>query len=421
MRYCERIVMRKLPIVVFLLNIIPTIAFALSISDLETIDEAKIKDLQINLATLGYSVGKFDGRAGKKTFAGLASFAADEGISLEDSKYLDVLRKLTRSAKIAKRSFAYNHFDDFSAKSLRKYETTTYPPYAGKKPYSFQQYNQNTVLRIQAMNGFNIQNQGVQCDKPCIFDYGSKQARQDKFEIRIQSSKIEGKEIWWGFKVRKAQAFEDSDYGKNNCHTITFAQMKNQPYKLVGLQYAKNTFSIGGQWGNDFWDTGLSALTGYSTKNRKAFLGTQKSVEKAKEKMRSSGWEWTKIIQIDRPSQIPGTLFNPYLTDFDQNRCVYQTMPGFSPVLSGKWNQYKIGVYLSSSNDGWEVYQNNRLMHSYAGRTYHKEKKWINEPNKIALGLYRRYRVGNELEQALEFDNFVATGTEALVDGFLLE
>ena len=95
MRYCERIVMRKLPIVVFLLNIIPSIAFALSISDLETIDEAKIKDLQINLATLGYSVGKFDGRAGKKTFAGLASFAADEGISLEDSKYLDVLRKLT--------------------------------------------------------------------------------------------------------------------------------------------------------------------------------------------------------------------------------------------------------------------------------------------------------------------------------------
>jgi len=277
------------------------------------------------------------------------------------------------------------------------------------------------VLRIKALTGFNIQDKGMPCEPPCSFNFGKRQyVRQDKFEIRISSRKVKNTEIWWGFRVRKASDFRDSAYGSQNCHAINFAQYKNQPYKLVGLQYTKNTYGIGGTWGEDLTNTGHFASAGFRRKDGLPFSIDPLIIKEAKQSMISSGWKWNKFIQVEKPTSIAGTVFNPKITPYNHGRCGQVIMPGFAPMFTtDKWTNYKIGIYSTSSKNGWvQVYQNGNLMHYYSGRTFHNDPNWSHY-SQIALGLYRQFRVGNNVEQALEFDDFVASGVEAVIDGYL--
>jgi len=421
----------------------------------ESTSPKDIKNLQIALATLDYNVGYFDGSFGNKTKKALTTHLKKLNVPWDGDLNSKILKRITSEAAKARQKFAFNSYDDFSTKSLKPYELTNLKQMkvkAGSKPYKFHvEKDGNTFLKISTINGTNIQDKGQPCTGDCVYVHQSAdrdnkgmargQTRADKFEIRLTSGKKKENIIWFGFRIRKAENFEDTVSGHKNCQNITFGQFKNLPDKVIGLGYTLDHSQIGGQIngrkpstihtpgkgfpmitetvvkGTGYYDQIKKIRTPWPTERYKEALIAFKK-RGVKSSSNSADFTSRNFIQIDKPTDLPNTIYTPEMAKWIPEQCGYVIMSGFLPMFQkNRWTTYKVGVSNTRKENGWiEVYQNDKLMYRYVGVTL---KGSLGEPMNIGIGLYRNYRIGNELEQSLDFDDFVATGNKNLLDGYL--
>ena len=406
----------------------------------ETLPSKEIKDLQIALATLDYNVGYFDGVYGKKSEKALKNYLEKSGITWNGELDKKTLSRVIADAKKAEKQFAFNSYDNFSGKSLKPYELTHQwkdgngrlvpgvielgiANSAGNKPYTFHdETNGNTYLKVTALLGYNVQTEGNACKTGCTFDW-ERDDRQDKFELRLNTNKARNNAIWWGFRVQKPSDFQDLATNFEYPVTITFTQMKHQPMgKVTSLNYvAPRKGNISGKRGENYNTYGIGSVQGKFRVNSP--LGNKPysidQYEQGLAGINSPSWKWSKVVQLDQPTNLPYTIYQisrgPYIPK-ERSGDLGKIKPFFEKNI---WRTYKLGMFSSKDVDGWiKIYQDDVLIFQYSGPVY-KDTSKPYEKAQIAIGLYRGFHPDHPLQQALMFDDFIATGNKNVLDGYL--
>ncbi len=351
----------------------------------EKLSTTQVKKLQYDLAVMGFDVGSFDGKLSEKITSALETVLFDLDIKKESSLNLK-LQRINQEARTIENRFPMgSYFDDFSKKRIaNKYEITTGKRHpAGRKPYSLVNISGNQAVRIDAIGNFNVQDE-CSSNEECAQDESQ---RTDKFELRYVKKFRSRNPIWYGFKV---MASIDFDYEKMwSNHHITFTQVKfrNPGGKVLGLLWSPNNLmTIGGsKTGN--WDV----------------LGRDYHTSR-------SPWLESIYTRLGDASRTAKGRHSELMS-----QSTYNIEPPFN---SNSWTFYKIGISLEGNNPWVKVYQNNELIYQYDGAIYEITNEYYETV--IGFGLYRTYNPFEKLpKQALIFDDFVVTGSEFVVDGYL--
>lgn len=419
-------------------------------AELRSLSPQDVRQLQIDLTQVGRDVGFASGEMNAATEQAFIEFADEQNLSSTD--FTRVMQRLTARAERARWNEVKHFFDDFSEPAFRSDETRSrnywnqqssrrmryhptngYRPYANFQPYQYvEEENGNTYMRIEAMNGMNVQQPGIykdECASVTIWDWEELgcDTEADKFELDVRDDfrrpfqGIINKELWVGFRIREGEIFETHPQAYSNVFQIKLHPWGQVMALKVGAgdsaAVTATIFKEGFGGSQDDRDAGnRGGITDY-------IKGTTMPWKDAQ--------SYHRWVEDDDGIAIPIVASpgcHPPYSSVWQTLEGREAISGINPLPNNHdvppfidhegWTTYKIGIFHTEDEDGFmAVYQNDKLVFEYCGPT----KRGYYRPDivDVRIGLYRSHNPNVNLEQVVHYDDLTVVGSKAMLDAYL--